>query len=194
MMISLDGFFEGQDHDLSWHNVDTEFNAYAAHMLRETDTLLFGRKTYQLMENYWPAAKPSDQNDAIIAEKMNLLPKIVFSKTLEIIKEKPHWRHIRLVKDDSAEAVKEIKNKQGKGITILGSSTLCVSLLEAGLLDELRIMVNPVVIGNGTPLFKGIHNKLTVKLFRTKNFLQGMFCYITTQYMREIIPYGEILY
>lgn len=173
MMVSLDGYIEGPDHDLSWHHVDDEFNAFAARQMEEMGAILFGRRTYELMASYWPTEKPSDPDDAIVAQKMNSLPKIVFSKTLKNIEEKPHWQNIQLITTDIAKNVQELKQKEGKSIAVLGSNTLCVSLLEMGLLDELRIMINPVVIGKGTPLFRGIQRKLSLKLVETKVFYSG---------------------
>ena len=77
MMVSLDGFFEGPDHELDWHNVDAEFNEFAAEQLNEVDTLLFGWKTYELMAGYWPT-ELAKQDSPVIAEKMNSLPKLFF--------------------------------------------------------------------------------------------------------------------
>ena len=173
MMVSLDGFMEGPNHDLSWHNVDDEFNTFAAEQMNEMGTILFGRRTYQLMEDYWPTAKPSDPNDAIVAERMNNLPKIVFSKKLTEIQEKNNWKHVRLVRNNIAEEVKKLKQQAKKDIAVIGSNHLCVSLLEMELFDELRIMINPVVIGKGTVLFAVLKNKLNLELVKTKRFQNG---------------------
>jgi dihydrofolate reductase len=172
MMVSLDGYIEGFNHDLSWHNVDEEFNKFAAEQLDEADTLFFGRKTYELMANFWPTTQ-AIKNDPVVAEKINFAPKIVFSKTLEKLKEKPNWKNIKLIKRNLAEEIQKLKDKPGKDIAVLASNNLCVSLLELGLLDELRIMVNPVALGKGTPLFYGIKKKLMFKLIKTKNFKSG---------------------
>lgn len=173
MMVSLDGFFEGENHDLSWHNVDGEFNEFAAQMLSEVGTLMFGRRTYELMAGFWPTAKPSDPNDAIVAEKMNTLPKIVFSTTMKKVEEKPSWKNVKLAKDNVAEEVQKLKQQPGEDIAVLASSNLCISLIKMGLIDEFRIMVNPVVIGNGTPLFHGIQEKFKLKLLNTRTFNSG---------------------
>jgi dihydrofolate reductase len=81
MMVALDGFFEGPNKEIDWHNVDEEFNEYAIDLLNSVDILLFGRVTYELMASYWPTPSATT-NDPIFAEKMNSLPKIVFSTTL----------------------------------------------------------------------------------------------------------------
>ena len=80
-MVSLDGFFEAPKRDINWHNVDDEFNEFAIEQMNTVDTLIFGRVTYEFMVSYWPTSE-AITNDPIVAEKMNSLPKIVFSKTL----------------------------------------------------------------------------------------------------------------
>ncbi len=168
MMVTLDGFFAGPDGALDWHNVDDEFNEFADKQLDEVDALLFGRETYQGMAEYWttPAAKESDP---IIANKMNSLPKVVFSRTLE----KAEWENSRLVSEHIGEAVADLKRQEGRDLAILGSSDLATSLLEMHLLDELRIMVNPIVLGEGKQLFAGIHGQLPLKLLDTRAFRSG---------------------
>jgi len=173
MMVSLDGFFEGENHDLSWHNVDEEFNVFAAKQMQETSMILFGKKTYILMESFWPSYKPLDKENEIIRERMDSLPKIVFSKTMKTVSETKNWKNITLLHDIQIDKIKKMKRQKGKYISILGSSNLCVSLLEKNLIDELRIMINPVIIGKGTRLFEGIQNKLKLKLLKTKEFSSG---------------------
>ncbi|MBV9230184.1 MAG: dihydrofolate reductase [Chloroflexi bacterium] len=168
MMVTLDGFFEGPDHEIDWHNVDEEFNEFAIDQLNEVDTLLFGRVTYEGMASYWPT-QLAKEDDPVVADKMNTVPKLVFSKTLD----KAEWNNSRLVKEHIAEEVSKLKQQQGRDLAIFGSSNLAVSLLQMGLVDELRIMVNPVVLGNGNSLFKGMHDKLNLKLLKTKTFHSG---------------------
>ncbi len=81
-LVTLDGYFEGPNRDISWHNVDAAFNAYAVDMLNSVDTLLFGRVTYELMARFWPSPD-AIKNDPLVAERMNNLSKIVFSRTLD---------------------------------------------------------------------------------------------------------------
>src|SRR5205085_4021440 len=104
-----------------------------------------------------------------VADKMNTVPKLVFSKTLD----KAEWNNSRLVKENIAGEISKLKHEPGRDLAIFGSSDLAVSLLQMGLVDELRIMVNPVVLGNGKPLFKGIHEKLNLKLLKTRTFHSG---------------------
>jgi dihydrofolate reductase len=168
MLTSLDGYFEGPDRDINWHNVDEEFNDFAIRQTGEFGALLFGRVTYELMASYWPI-EAAKRDDPIVAGLMNGLPKIVFSKTLE----KVDWENTRLVKDNFAQAISKLKQEAGKDIAIFGSSDLTVTLMVRGLVDEYRIMVNPVVLGNGKSLFKGIRNKINLKLIKTKAFKSG---------------------
>ena len=168
MLTSLDGYFEGTGRDISWHNVDEEFNEFAIEQLNTVDTLLFGRVTYEMMASYWPtpAAKT---NDPVVAEKMNTTPKLVFSKTLE----KGEWQNTRLIKDNFVEEMQKLKKQSGKDMIILGSSDLAVTFIEHGLIDEFRVMVNPLVLGDGKSLFKGIKGKLDLKLIKTRAFKNG---------------------
>ena len=168
MLTSLDGYFEGPNRDINWHNVDEEFNEFAVQQTGEFGALLFGRVTYELMEGYWPT-ESAKTDDPVVAGLMNSLPKIVFSKTLE----KAEWNNTKLVKDNFAEEISKLKGQPGKDIAIFGSSDLTVSLTQLGLVDEFRIMVNPVVLGDGKPLFKGIKNKLDLKLTETRTFGNG---------------------
>ncbi len=164
-MVSLDGFFEGPNHELDWHVVDEEFFAYAKEMLNSVDAILFGRVTYQMMASYWPSA-PSDA----IADKMNNLPKLIFSTTLPNVA----WNNSRLVRGDPDEEVSKLKQQPGNDMVVLGSAMLASSLLQAGLIDEYRVILNPVLIGNGKPLFPGIRERLKLKLLGTRSFSSGV--------------------
>jgi dihydrofolate reductase len=168
MLISLDGFFEGPDRDINWHNVDAEFNEFALEQLNSVDMLLFGRVTYELMAGYWPSPA-AVTDDPIVAGRMNSLPKIVFSKTLSGV----DWQNTRLVRNDFVKEISNLKQQPGRDMIIFGSSDLAVTFIEHGLIDEYRIMVNPVVLGNGKALFKGLQNKLDLELLKTRVFASG---------------------
>jgi dihydrofolate reductase len=167
-MITLDGFFEGPNREIEWHNVDEEFNDFAIEQLGSTDILLFGRVTYELMAGYWPTAT-AIKNDPTIAGRMNSISKIVFSKTLQ----QADWHNTRLIRENPAGEISILKQQPGKDIAIFGSAELATGLRELDLIDEYRIMVNPVVLGSGKPLFKGIHDKLKLRLLKTKTFGSG---------------------
>lgn len=174
MMVSLDGFMEAPGHDLSWHNVEDEFNTFAAEQLQETGVILFGRRTYELMRDFWPDYKPEDKENEIITTQMNMLPKIVYSKTLQNVEETNNWKNITLRHEVDADEINQLKQEDDdKKIAVLGSNNLCVTLLKLGLLDEIRIMINPVVIGKGTPLFAGIDEKINFKLVDSRTFSNG---------------------
>ena len=168
MMTSLDGYFESSGHELDWHNVDHEFNEFAAKQLDEADILLFGRVTYEMMSSFW-VTEQAKIIDPIVADKMNNLRKIVFSKTLI----DACWNNTELIKENIDKKIKELKNMPGKSLFILGSSNLAVNLIKYGLIDEFRIMVNPVVLGNGSSLFNNLQSNLKLKLINTRSFNSG---------------------
>jgi dihydrofolate reductase len=173
-MVSLDGYFEGPHKELDWHRVDGEFNDYAAELLDSVDTLLFGRVTYQLMAGYWPTpAALSD--DPMIAAKMNGLQKVVFSRTLK----QADWVNSRVTNGDAATEVRRLKQLPEKDIAIFGSSDLTVDLAKAGLVDEYRIFVNPVVLGGGKTLLHGLNTRLDLHLVSSRIFRSGLalLCY-----------------
>ena len=167
-MISLDGYFAGPHGDLSWHNVDDEFNALSIEQLDSVDTLLFGRVTYGFMASYWPSAEGL-ADDPIVAGKMNALAKIVFSTTLT----HAEWQNSRIVKAQAAEEIATHKQQPGKDMLIFGSGTLVTTLAEHGLIDEYRLYVNPVALGNGTPLFAGLRERLPLQLLHAQTFRSG---------------------
>jgi dihydrofolate reductase len=167
-LVSLDGYFEGPNRDISWHNVDAEFNDYAVAMLDSADALLFGRVTYELMAGFWPTPE-AIKNDPIVAGKMNALPKVVFSRTLS----KVEWNNTRLVKDNMDDEIRKLKQLPGRDLALLGSGGIMAELARRGLIDEYRIMVNPLVLGAGTPLFKGIADRLDLTLLETRSFRNG---------------------
>ncbi|RHX77941.1 dihydrofolate reductase family protein [Leptospira yasudae] len=167
-MISLDGYFEGPQRSIDWHVVDKEFNEYAVDFLNSVDTLLFGRVTYELMAGYWTTADAL-RDDPIVAAKMNELRKVVYSKTLK----KADWNNTKLISSNLIEEIRALKNEPGKDIAIFGSSDLSVPLIDDGLIDELRIFVNPVLLGGGKPLFQGIQQRIKLKLTQTRTFRSG---------------------
>jgi dihydrofolate reductase len=167
-LITLDGFMAGPGGDISWHNVDEEFNRFAIAQLDDVGALLFGRVTYDLMAGYWPTTG-AVADDPEVANRMNQLPKVVFSRTLD----KAAWQNTRLVTGDAVEAVSMLKQQPGKDLFVFGSANLAATLIQNDLIDEFRVMVNPVVLGRGTPLFQKIQQPLKLKLLKTKPFQNG---------------------
>ena len=172
--ITLNGYFEGPKRDISWHKHGAEENEYAVEGLKSGSILLFGRVTYELMASYWPTPY-AIKNDPIMAEGMNNADKIVFSRTLK----KAEWNNTRLLKDHIVEEIKRMKQIPGKDMTLLGSGSIATQFAQQGLIDEYQIMVDPVVLGDGTPIFKGIKHTLNLKLTTTRTFRSGvvLLCY-----------------
>jgi dihydrofolate reductase len=172
--LTLNGYFEGPNRDISWHRHGGEENEYAAEGLKSGNMLLFGRVTYQMMASYWPTPI-AIKNDPIVAEGMNKADKIVFSRTLNNVE----WNNTRLVKDNIAEEIRKMKQMPGKDMTVLGSGSIVTQFAEHNLIDEYQIMVDPVVLGDGTPIFKDIKHKVNLKLTTTRAFKSGvvLLCY-----------------
>jgi dihydrofolate reductase len=168
LVSSVDGYYEGPNQEFDWPVVDDEFNQFAIEQLGEVDTLIFGRVTYEGMASYWPTPA-AEQNDPEVTGAMNSLNKIVVSRTLG----EATWANTRLVKDDVVGELTRLKQRPGKDMVIMGSSNLTVNLLRAGLVDELRIMVMPVVLGDGHSLFRTAEDRIGLKLVSVKPFKSG---------------------
>jgi dihydrofolate reductase len=168
IMTTLDGYYEGPNQEFDFWVVDEEFNRFAVEQLDEADALLFGRVTYEGMAAYWPTPA-GEQDDPRLAARMNGLPKVVVSRSLD----KAEWANTRLIKDDVTEELTKLKQQPGKDIAILGSSDLTVSLLRMGLVDEVRIMVNPVVLGAGKSVFRTAGERIGLKLLKSRHFNSG---------------------
>lgn len=166
MSVSVDGYIEGPHREIDWHIVDDEFNAYAVEMLQASDVLVMGRRTYELMAGYWPTAS---DNDPVVKEKMSSTPKLVFSKTLK----KVEWQNSRLATNSIAEEVARLKQVPGDGLLPVGGSALAASFLEQGLMDELRVILTPIVLGGGTTVFDGIKKRYALRLLSTRRFKSG---------------------
>jgi dihydrofolate reductase len=173
-LVSLNGFIAGLNGEIDWFGWDKELENFCKDQLGSMGTILFGRVTYELMASYWPTAT-ADTNDQVIIDAMNNLPKVVFSRTLD----KVEWKNSRLVKDDIEGEVAGLKREPGKDIVIYGSGSIVSALTQAGLIDEYRIFVNPVILGSGKPMFRGIDNRLNLKHIDTKTFGNGLvlLCY-----------------
>ncbi len=169
--VTLDGYFVGANSDMSWAyggNDDPEFKAFVADNASGGGQLLFGRITYDLMASYWPTPN-AIKNDPVVAEGMNSMPKVVFSRTLD----RPLWSNTTLVKGDVATEVRRMKNEPGQGMAILGSGSIVAQLTPEGLIDEYQVVVNPVILGSGRTMFDGIRKELNLKLTNTRTFRNG---------------------
>ena len=167
-MTTLDGYFEGQGHDISWHNAaGEEFAKFADNQLDEVDTLIFGRRTYELMAEFW-SSEAAIKMEPGTATRMNNLRKVVFSRNPI----HPDWHNVES-STSAVEKMRELKDMPGKDIAVLGSSNLCLTFIEEGLLDEIRIMINPLIIGKGTPLLDGTDKLRQFTLKDSRAFKSG---------------------
>jgi dihydrofolate reductase len=169
--VTLDGYFAGVNGDISWAHKDTkdtEWNAFVADNAAGGGLLLFGRVTYEMMASYWPTPQ-AIASDPTVAEWMNSLPKVVFSRTMD----KAAWSNTTLVKGDVVATVRRMKLEPGKGMAILGSGSLVAQLAPEGLIDEYQIVVNPIVLGKGKTMFNGISKTLSLKPTKTRSFGNG---------------------
>src|SRR5262245_30468121 len=148
MSVTLDGFMEGPNRELdsTAQFVDEDFDRYATEMLTSIDAILVGRVTYQLFADYWPSATGPD------ADRLNELPKVVFSRTLK----KLEWNNSRLARENAAEEVVRLKQQPGKGLALFGSADLASTSMQLGLIDEYRFFATPVVLAGGRPMFQHI--------------------------------------
>jgi dihydrofolate reductase len=167
--ISLDGYFTDSKGDMSWaHKDDPEWTAFATGNAGGGGTLVFGRVTYDLMNSYWPTPA-AQQSNPVIAQAMNNMPKIVFSRTLG----SASWANTILVKGDIAAETRRLKNESGSDMVIMGSGTIVAQLTAARLIDEYQIVVNPIVLGAGRTLFEGIPERVNLTLQKTRSFSNG---------------------
>lgn len=171
-LVTLDGHFEGRNPwEIDWHEYawGDELKQFSIEQSREIGTLLFGRATYQGMAAHWPSAEGE------VAAFMNAVPKVVFSNTLE----GADWNNTRLVRGSAEDEVAKLKRQEGKDLFIFGSAKLCSTLLAAGLIDEVRLGLTPVVLGGGTPLFKPQPKRLRMQLLEAKILESGcvILCY-----------------
>ncbi len=164
--MTLDGFC---DHTALIS--DDEIHQHYNELLRNADTVIYGRTTYQLMESYWPTVvknpsgnKSTDEFAVIIDD----ISKIVFSHTLKNVE----WKNAKLAKGGIKDEVLELKQQAGKDI-LVGSRSLIVTLINLNLIDEFQLSVQPIILGNGLPLFENINDRINLKLLKTKTFSSG---------------------
>ncbi len=148
--ISVDGYFTGANGDMSWAHAgreDAEFAAWVSGNASSGGELLFGRRTYQMMEAFWPTPMAAQQMPAV-AKGMNEARKYVASRTIQ-----PVWNNTHLLQGDLLNAVEDLKASDGLDITVLGSGSVAAQLGEAGLVDEFQFVIIPVALGAGRTVF-----------------------------------------
>ncbi len=172
MHVSLDGYVAGPKGEIDWIHLDDELFEDVHHLVSSADTALFGRVTYQLMEGYWPtaAAKPkATKHDIEHSNWLNPAPKIVFSRTLK----KADWKNTRIVKDNVAEEVANLKKQPGKNLILFASPSLASTFMNLDLIDEYWFNVNPILLGRGKSLFRDINDMHKLKLMGSKTYKTG---------------------
>jgi dihydrofolate reductase len=171
LFLSLDGVMEAPE---TWHfpYFNDEMGEAVASQMAAADTMLLGRRTYEEFAGYW-ADKGSDVEFAGV---VNNTPKLVASTTLKTVE----WQNSALIKGDVAEALRRLRQEPGRDISITGSATLVRSLLRDNVLDELRLLVHPIVVGSGKRLFEETSERVPLKLVDSRTFSTGVL-YLTYQ-------------
>ncbi len=173
MHTSLDGFVAGLKGEMNWISVDDEIFDFVGTMTDKADTALYGRVTYEMMQNYWPNAgkQPNaSKHDKEHSTWYNTVQKIIISRTIS----EKGLNNTTVISGQLVENINKIKQKGGKDILIFGSPTASHSLLNQGLIDEFWLFVNPILLGQGKPLFKDIQESIQLKLVESKIFACGV--------------------
>jgi len=180
MHISLDGFVAGPNGEMDWIKVDDELFEHVGKRISEGDTALYGRVTYQMMEDYWPAAgeKPSASTHDIEHSKWyNKVHKVVLSKTMK----DAGLTNTKIISGNLTDSIQEIKQSGpasggsgSKEILLFGSPTAAHALIQLNLIDGYWLFVNPIILGRGIPLFTNIKDKIKLKLLTTRPFTSGV--------------------
>ena len=172
MHISLDGFVAGLNGEMDWIKVDEEIFDHVGKRISEGDTALYGRVTYQMMENYWPTAgdKPTaTKHDIEHSKWYSKVHKVVLSKSM-----KDDLANTTIISDNLSDSINEIKKHGDKDILLFGSPTATHSLIQLNLIDGYWLFVNPIILGQGIPLFADIKDKIKLKLLTTRQFTSGV--------------------
>jgi dihydrofolate reductase len=165
MSVSLDGFIAGPDGEIDWSAPDQELHRFHNERVREAGTQLLGRGLYETML-YWETVDVSSlgEAEAEFAGIWSALPKVVFSRTLKEVE-----GNARLVRDGVVEEAERLKEESGEDLDV-GGAGLAATLIEAGLVDDFRLFVAPVVLGGGTPYFPPLEKRVELDLVETRTF------------------------
>ena len=173
MHTSLDGFVAGLNGEMDWINLDDAMFDFVATMTDQADTALYGRVTYEMMQSYWPTAGEqlnATKHDIEHSTWYNKVSKIVLSKTIH----ETGLHNTKVISDQLSYNINKLKQQEGKNILIFGSPGASRSLLNQGLIDEFWLFVNPIILGQGKPLFKNITGTTKLKLAEPKTFACGV--------------------
>lgn len=175
MHISLDGFVGGPNGEMDWIKIAPGIFDSAGDRTKEADVALYGRVTYEMMNAYWPTAadRPgASKHDIEHGNWYNQAHKLVISKSMA----GQQKDNTTIVSDHVNQQVRDFKNQPGKGIVIFGSPSTTQTLMQDHLVDEFWLFVNPILLGNGIPLFKNIKDRVPLKLIDSKTFESGIVC------------------
>jgi dihydrofolate reductase len=191
--VTLDGYMVGREEDMSWVTArfDPEMQAdIAQEMGRKTDIFVFGRVTYEIFAAYWPSAVPYDEGDQLnpaqgkeeplIIGALNALPKLVFSKTLK----SSEWNNTETLEGGLEDEIRRLKSQPGKAISIQGSASIVRALARADLIDDYRLYLHPVLLGDGKSLFANGINRHDFELARVKPYANGV---VSLSYTRKAV-------
>ena len=176
MHISLDGFVAGPNGEMDWIKFDEEMFDYIGKRISKGDTALYGRVTYQMMENYWPTAadKPAaTKHDIEHSNWYSKVNKVVLSRTMKDV----GLTNTKIISDNLSDRINEIKKSHDGGskeILLFGSPTSTHSLIQLNIIDGYWLFVNPIILGQGIPLFENIKDKIKLKLLTTRQFNCGV--------------------
>ena len=173
MHISLDGFVAGPNGEMDWIKVDEEIFDYVGKRINEGDIALYGRVTYEMMESYWPTAGDSpnaSKHDIEHSKWYAKVHKVVLSRTMA----GAGLPNTTIISDNLSDRINEIKRRPGKDIAVFGSPTATHSLIQLGLIDGYWLFLNPIILGQGIPLFTGSKDKTKLKLLNTHQFSCGV--------------------
>jgi dihydrofolate reductase len=173
MHISLDGFVAGLNGEMDWIKVDEEIFDHVGKRISGGDTALYGRVTYQMMENYWPTAgdKPTaTRHDIEHARWYKKVHKVVLSGTMDAT----GLIDTKIISGNLPDRINEIKKQDGEDILLFGSPTATHSLIQLNLIDGYWLFVNPIILGQGIPLFADIKDRIKLKLLSTRPFTCGV--------------------
>jgi len=173
MHISLDGFVVGPNGEMDWIKVDEEIFDHVEKRISEGDTALYGRKTFQMMENYWPTAADqpnASKHDIEHSKWYKKVHKVVLSKTLK----EESLTNTEIISDNLSERINKLKRQAGPDILLFGSPTATHALIQQNLIDGYWLFVNPIILGRGIPLFVDIKDKIKLKLLTTRQFTCGV--------------------
>lgn len=175
--ITLDGFIAGLSADpaeaMGWVMVDQDMGQYEYEMVSAADTLLLGRVTYESFSGSWPQVPDNpdvSEGEREYARKLNAMRKVVFSKTLP----SADWNNSTLLREIAPAEIEKMKREPGRDMLIYGSASVVRALTNHGLIDEYQLLVHPVILGAGKPLFQDITEKQDLELIKTKAFPSGV--------------------